>query len=234
MHSRGAAPLALPENGKPADIAGSLFGTPTTFRTDTEVPVFDLQTETDVVGILGSAFARQPDTDTFRLWEVAGTGHADRHLLGDTAAASVDCGPPVNDGPLHVVAKAAFRHFVTWVEDGVAPPIRAVLITYGADGVERDPDGHRARRPPDPTGRRPGPRPVRRARSRGLRGVPAVRLHAPDPARRGWPSSTRTAPTYVADVRRGGRAARSREGYVLAEDRAALQEAYRHEELVAP
>ncbi len=107
VHSRGAAPLAIPEDGAPADIAGSLFGTPTTFRTDTDVPVFDLQTETDVAGILGSAFARQPDTDLFRLWEVAGTGHADRHLLG-AAAEAIECGPP-RHRQRTPSAKAAFR-----------------------------------------------------------------------------------------------------------------------------
>lgn len=229
VHSRGAAPLALPEDGKPADIAGSLFGTPTTFRTDTDVPVFDLQTETDVAGILGSAFARQPDSDLFRLWEVAGTGHADRHLLGDTAAA-IDCGPPVNDGPLHVVAKAAFHHFVTWLEDGVVPPT-AALLTYDADGVQRDGDG---------------------IALGGLRTAPVdvpVRVLSGAPGREDDPvcllfGSTLPLPagrlaelypdraTYVAaydDAVDEAIAA----GYVLEDDRAAL-EAYRHEELVRP
>ena len=76
-----------------------------------------MQTENDVAGILGSAFARQPDTDVFRLWEVPGTAHADLHLLGDRTADAVDCGVPINDGPFHVVAKAALRHFVTWVQE---------------------------------------------------------------------------------------------------------------------
>jgi hypothetical protein len=229
VHSRGAAPLALPEDGQPADIAGSLFGTPTTFRTDTDVPVFDLQTETDVAGILGSAFARQPDTDRFRLWEVAGTGHADRRLLGDTAD-FIDCGPPVNDGPLHVVAKAAFRHFVTWVEDGVAPP-SAALLTYSGDGVERDLDG---------------------IVLGGLRTPPVdvpVRVLSGAPGREDDPvcllfGSTRPLPEariaelypsradYVAEYDEAVDAVIAA-GYVLEEDRAALEE-YRHEELVAP
>ena len=230
VHSRGAAPLALPADGEPADIAGSIFGTPTTFRADTDVPVFDLQTESDVVGILGSAFARQPDTDRFRLWEVAGTGHADRHLLGEIAAGSVDCGPPVNDGPLHVVAKAAFRHFVTWVQDGVAPP-SAEPITYDASGAQRDVDGIALgglRTPPvDVPVRVLSGEPGREddavcllfGSTRPLSGSRLAELY-PDRA------------TYVRAYDEAVDAAIAG-GYVLEEDRAALQ-AYRHEELVAP
>jgi len=38
---------------------------------------------------------RQPDRDRFRLWEVAGTAHADVHLVGPLAS-SIDCGVPIN------------------------------------------------------------------------------------------------------------------------------------------
>ena len=48
-------------------------------------PVLDIQTETDVASILNSYAARQPDNDHFRLWEVAGTAHADAHLVGPSA-----------------------------------------------------------------------------------------------------------------------------------------------------
>ena len=121
VHSRGAAGLALAEAGKGADISGSIGGTRTIFRTDTDVPIIDIQTENDVVGVLGSVAARQPDTDRFRLWEVPGTAHADLHLVGQTTAELVDCGVPINDGPFHIVAKAALRHFVSWVEGGEPP-----------------------------------------------------------------------------------------------------------------
>lgn len=230
VHSRGAAPLALAEDGKPADIAGSIFGSPTTFRTDTDVPIFDLQTESDVAGILGSAFARQPDTDQFRLWEVAGTGHADRHLLGETVADAIDCAAPVNDGPLHVVAKAAFRHFVTWVREGTVPPT-AELLTYGAEGVERDTDGivlGGLRTPPVDV-------PVR-----VLSGEPGgddevgcllFGSTQPMPKRRLadlYPDRAAYVTAYDAAVDEAVAA-----GYVLEEDRTAL-ETYRHEELIDP
>src|SRR5262245_31213378 len=100
VHSRGGPPLPLVEPGQPADIARALGGQPTILRTDTDVPIMDVQTESDIAGILTSASARQPDSDRFRLWEVTGTAHADKHLMGPTAD-QVDCGVGVNDGPLH-------------------------------------------------------------------------------------------------------------------------------------
>jgi hypothetical protein len=102
----------------------------------------DLQTESDVAGVLDSAAARQPDSDGFRLWEVTGTAHADKHLMGVTAD-QVDCGVPINDGPLHIVAKAAFRHLDDWVRDGKQPPRmpRIAMSSGAAPAVERDADG---------------------------------------------------------------------------------------------
>ena len=142
VHSRGAATLPLVGPGKYADLAGSIGSTPTIFRTDTDVPILDLQSESDVAGILASAAVRQPDTDHIRLWEVAGTSHADAHLMGPTADA-VDCGVPVNNGPMHVVAKAALAALETWMRSG-RPPARAprLDLTDGATpAVRRDADG---------------------------------------------------------------------------------------------
>ena len=143
VHSRGASGLGLSEPGKTADIASSIGGTKTTFRTDTEVPVFNVQTENDVVGVFSTAVVRQPDTDRFRLWEVPGTAHADLHLVGESTAEVVDCGVPINDGPFHVVAKAALRHLVGWVEGGEPPPEAPPLEVTEGDAPEmlRDPDG---------------------------------------------------------------------------------------------
>ena len=97
VHSRGAVGLPLVGPGKYADIASAFGGTASIFRTDLAAPVLDIQTETDVASILDSYAVRQPDSDRFRLWEVAGTAHADKHLLGSSAA-SIDCGVPINDG----------------------------------------------------------------------------------------------------------------------------------------
>ncbi len=120
VHSRGAVGLPLVAAGKSSDIAGAISGTPTIFRTDLDAPVLDIQTETDVTSILNSYAARQPDDKRFRLWEVAGTAHADAHLLGANAN-SIDCGVPINNGPMHIVVKAALRALTTWLTKGTAP-----------------------------------------------------------------------------------------------------------------
>lgn len=142
VHSRGSTGLPLVGPGKYADLAGALSKpTPTILRTDTDVPIMDIQTETDVSSILDSFAARQPDTDHFRLWEVAGTAHADQHLIGPNNG-SINCGGPINDGPMHLVAKAALRSLTTWMEDGKAPVIAPRLETTGADHtIVRNSDG---------------------------------------------------------------------------------------------
>jgi hypothetical protein len=122
VHSRGAVGLPLVAPGKYADIAGSISGTASIFRTDQHAPILDIQTETDVASILNSYAARQPDTDRLRLWEVAGTAHADKHLVGPNAG-SINCGVPINNGPMHLVAKAALRALTKWIDTGTAPVI---------------------------------------------------------------------------------------------------------------
>lgn len=139
IHSRGGAtaPLGVFDSG--IDIAGTLSGPATLVRDDLSVPVLTLESETDVVGVLNYLPARQPDSDSFRLWEVAGTAHADRYLLG-ALADQLGCPAPVNDGPQHLVAKAALRALDTWVRDGVEPPAADRLEV--ADGAYvRDVDG---------------------------------------------------------------------------------------------
>jgi hypothetical protein len=140
VHSRGATAMALVGPGESSDLAGSVAGTATTFRDDLAAPVMNLQTETDVVGILSSYAARQPDSDTFRLWEVAGTAHFDLHLLG-ASAAYLDCGYPINNGPLDVVAKAALRGLTSWIETGVAPPAAPRLETTDGEPPQLRLDG---------------------------------------------------------------------------------------------
>lgn len=144
VHSRGAAAAPLGQAGEPIDIAQTILGPPTRIRTDGDTPVLVLETETDVVGLLGYHRARQPDGERFRLWEVAGTAHADQHLLGP-AAELLDCGGPINAGPHHLVAKAALFHLERWVRTGEAPPEAPRLELADQDGttvIARDEDGN--------------------------------------------------------------------------------------------
>ncbi len=142
VHSRGATGLPLVGPGKGADLAGSLGGTPAIFRTDQDAPVLDIQTESDLTGILDSSKARQPDSDRFRLWEVTGTAHADQHLIGANSS-SIDCGVPINNGTTHLVAKSALRALTTWMTSGQAPVIapRISLTAGTTPQVRRDSDG---------------------------------------------------------------------------------------------
>ena len=142
VHSRGASWLPLVGPGLPAGIVDAIAGTPTTLRTDQSTPALDLQSETDVTGIFNSALARQPDDAHFRLWEVAGTAHFDEFLLGASSKA-IDCDGRINDGPMHVVAKAALRALTAWIATG-SPPDSAPRLQVTSDAapqIQRDNDG---------------------------------------------------------------------------------------------
>ena len=137
VHSRfrgtvGLSPAALTSEGT------DFLARPTVFiRDDVGVPVMEVETETDVL-TFGNYTERQPDTDNFRLWEIAGTAHADIYNAqsgladkgDDPAIAAVveqdfplfGCTVPVNSGPQHFVANSAIAALNSWVSDGVAPP----------------------------------------------------------------------------------------------------------------
>ncbi|HUA95837.1 MAG TPA: alpha/beta hydrolase domain-containing protein, partial [Acidimicrobiales bacterium] len=115
IHSRGGSGAALDGSSTSGSLNGSLR-----IRTDLTVPVFMFETQTDLIE-LGYASAQQPDTSRIRTWEVAGTSHADAYLVGG-AASLLGCPAPVNSGPQHEVAQAAFAAFTKWVVHGTAPP----------------------------------------------------------------------------------------------------------------
>ncbi|MEP6625141.1 MAG: alpha/beta hydrolase domain-containing protein, partial [Acidimicrobiia bacterium] len=231
VHSRGAVGLGLVGPGKSADIAGAIAGTASIFRTDTTVPIMDVQAETDVGGVLRSAAARQPDSKTFRLWEVPGTAHADRHLMG-AVADSLDCGAPINDGPLHVVTKAAFHALQDWVDAGTLPRQAPRLTTTGADNsqISRDADGIAlggVRTPPvdvpvEVLSGVPGPKQSTICLLLGsTQPLSAARLAALYPNRAAY--TTKFGKALATAIT---------QGYVLAADRVAMQ-AYAHPEKVA-
>jgi hypothetical protein len=114
-----------------------------TVRTDLDVPVFKLQSETEAIFIgLGFGSPVQPDSDTLRTWQVAGTAHADRTFLDNVVANadrdSIPTTPPGlcdfpegSEVPLFHVANAAHDHLVRWVEDGTPPPTAPLIETIG-------------------------------------------------------------------------------------------------------
>ena len=141
VHSRASVGLPLVGPGEYADLARGFASVPVILREDLATPALEIQTEGDITSVLNSVVARQPDTDAFRLWEVAGTSHADRFLLGPLAD-STPCITPVNEAPMHVVVKAAFRQLEEWVRTGEAPPEAARIETTGTPAqIVRDADG---------------------------------------------------------------------------------------------
>lgn len=145
IHSRGGGGAAL--NAAPSSPAPKLVS----IRSDVGVPVFQLETETDLFG-LGFHPARQPDTDALRTWEIAGTAHADQFTLDAgiesghewDPKANIDfsalCGT-INDGPQTYVVRALVAALRTWVVEGTPPPTAdPIKVVDGA--IARDADGN--------------------------------------------------------------------------------------------
>ncbi len=115
-------------------------------RTDLRAPVLYFQTQSDVFsppnGVLGYGPATQPDARAFRLWEVAGTAHADNCVnrcgddqgnLGNAIVRFNDmlnpptafstypaCTEPINTGEEGYTLGAAITQLRTWVVTGAA------------------------------------------------------------------------------------------------------------------
>lgn len=164
IHSRGgsAAPLG-------ADETDDAPPTPTFIRTDLDVPVLVLATESDLPtdGGLGYEAARQQDTDRFRTWEIAGTAHIDAYGLGigdtddgsgaaDEAAFAamlappakvyggvITCDAPINTGPQTYVVRAAMAALDAWVRRGTLPAsTRRLLLDDTRAAYQRDETGN--------------------------------------------------------------------------------------------
>lgn len=149
----GHTPFGLPDETVPPHAL---------IRTDIDVPVFVVQTETDLQQFK-SANARQRDTKHFRLWEIAGTAHADtysgatgfndvgdgsaeRSMLDPTALTGgpLSCAQPINSGPAFAVLSAATAQLERWVRDGTPPPKAPRIETTGTDPpvIVRDEHGN--------------------------------------------------------------------------------------------
>lgn len=159
IHSRSGS--AAPLSADPLPAVAPPLGTQ--IRADLGRPVLVFSAETDVAGARGYAKARQPDTDTFRAWEPAGTAHADYYNLGgggfDTGDGANDivyfasqlnppngvynnlitCAAGINTGPHTYVLRTALRNFNAWVVEGVVPPSQPQLkLDATGNGYEVD------------------------------------------------------------------------------------------------
>lgn len=153
VHSRfhGSADLAPTSLTAASEFASRPL--PVHVRDDLNVPVMMVQTESDLTVLQSIKGDSQPDSENFRLWEVAGTGHANWYVShvgllsrveGVEAASVVEttssspipfflpCDKPINSGPHHFVSKAAIAALDNWVRTGV-PPAHADRLTVAGD-----------------------------------------------------------------------------------------------------
>jgi hypothetical protein len=104
------------------------------------VPVIMVETETDLLGALRYLPARQPDSDYVRLWEVAGTAHADRYTIGEFEEL-LGCPRPVNRGQQAYVVRAALRWLDGWARGGDPAP-SADRLEVDGEAFVRDEAGN--------------------------------------------------------------------------------------------
>ncbi len=142
IHSRSGGSSDLSEAPQPTIATPAVVET----RTDISVPVLTFQTETDPI-VLGYLPATQNDSRNFRLWEAAGTAHADAYVLQvsaddngtlgsdralfalmqnppstiDIGGFTASCTAPFNTGEQHYVFQTALHDLVLWTQTGIAP-----------------------------------------------------------------------------------------------------------------
>jgi hypothetical protein len=115
VHSRAGGAVGIPG----ATPSGT-FGGSVRIRTDIGVPVLMMITETDET--FGQYYrARQPDTHSIRLWDVAGASHADSYIVTPSSLHSLGCSS-VDEAPSHFVFEAALAAVNSWMGTGKPPP----------------------------------------------------------------------------------------------------------------
>jgi hypothetical protein len=108
-------------------------------RTDLTIPVFKLLAETDVLG--QQAANRQPDTKTFRTWEVAGSSHVDVQFRDSSAKLAARDGSPSAPPPAGTAEIPRGRgNVINTTGRGVTTG--QGLASGNAGGCERPPYSH--------------------------------------------------------------------------------------------
>lgn len=121
--------------------AGFMPNESSLLRTDLSAKAFKVVSETDVMGVQASM--RQPDSDVFRRWEIAGSAHFGAFALQEFNKLqsrdgiwqpATDCDrPPLTRIPGHYVANASYDALSAWITAGVAPS-HAPDITVSSAG----------------------------------------------------------------------------------------------------
>jgi hypothetical protein len=118
-------------------------------RDDLEVRVMVVNTECEATSCFG---VRQPDTEHYRYWEIAGASHVTlQGIISSGPRMERDFGFSISiDDALRAinqvspapVVDAALHHLEVWLTDDVAPPVQP-LIAFAGDppAIVRDADG---------------------------------------------------------------------------------------------
>jgi Alpha/beta hydrolase domain len=127
---------------------------PTRIRADLDVPVMVVNSECETLSVLP---VRQPDTDRFRFWEVAGAPHGPRlhmeRIAGKMQRDGIGLpsapGAPAIDltslGPVPFagVLDAGLAHTHAWMAHGEPPPVQPLVEIEGdPPRIRRDADGN--------------------------------------------------------------------------------------------
>lgn len=112
-------------------------------------PLFLVNSESD------PTFVRPPDSDLFRLWEVAGASHLDEDGIESLRPILLrDLGSDIEDGdkaclytprsriPFRYVVNAALDHMQAWLRDGTPPPYGHAFQYDALGQLVRDPNGN--------------------------------------------------------------------------------------------
>ena len=165
VHSRFAGAASL-EGESIFDESRSAVPQAVSFRPDLRVPLLTIITETDLFGGVrfGYYFARQPENEWLRVWEIPGAAHADNYTiqvapidsgsapLADIVAAYAptkslmgqQLGHYINFAPQHhYVAQAAIAALNGWVRTGELAPTAAPIKVSETDQPQPilDPNG---------------------------------------------------------------------------------------------
>jgi len=132
-------------NAAPAMRPGGRMRGSNLLRDDNGVPVFVVNSELEAIACYP---VRQPDTDTFRYWESAGTCHVsaqgqrdrqDKLIRDEVRVVPLQEG--INRIPILPLYDAAFHHMQRWLTTGTPPPV-APRVEFAGDPAEVVRDAH--------------------------------------------------------------------------------------------
>ncbi len=116
-------------------------------RDDLGIPVMVLNTECEATSCYP---VRQPDTDTFRYWEIAGASHVSLPAMASSVprmerdfgfSTPLDALPGINQVSIAPVVDAALHHVQDWMTNGKAPPAQPRIEFAGTPPqIARDGD----------------------------------------------------------------------------------------------